>query len=111
MRVGLEHPTDPRRVIGVVELQDAALCASSTTRRTWGPGLHHVIDGRTGLPISGVTATWVIAADAVTADGCATALFSTPARLLAEHVDFVASVVLTSDGRISTWGDLPGEVF
>jgi thiamine biosynthesis lipoprotein len=110
LRVGLEHPTDPRRVIGIVELQNGALCASSTTKRTWGPGLHHVLDGRTGLPTSGITATWVVAADAITADGVATALFSTPARRLAEHVEF-SSVTLTSDGRISTWGDLPGEVY
>ena len=79
--VGLEHPTRPGRVIGTVPLRDAALCASATTRRAWGEGLHHVHDGRTGRPVSDVVATWVIAADAATADGLATALFVSEPRL------------------------------
>ena len=47
-RIGLEHPFDPRRAIGVWEVTDAALCASATNRRAWGDGLHHVLDARTG---------------------------------------------------------------
>lgn len=50
IRVGLEHPFDARRVIGVARLEGRALCASGTTRRAWGDGLHHVLDARTGLP-------------------------------------------------------------
>ena len=38
VRVGLEHPYDPAKAIGVVELQDAALCASAVNRRAWGDG-------------------------------------------------------------------------
>lgn len=37
-RIGLEHPADPRSVIGVVELRNGALCASATNRRAWGRG-------------------------------------------------------------------------
>jgi thiamine biosynthesis lipoprotein len=111
VRVGLEHPHDPSRVVGVIELHDgAALCASSITRRAWGPGLHHVLDGRTGQPISDIVATWAIAADALTADGIATALFSTTASRLAESFDFT-SVRMHADGHLETWGELPGEVF
>ncbi|MGZ3089125.1 FAD:protein FMN transferase, partial [Pseudomonas aeruginosa] len=43
VRVGLEHPYDPARAIGVVEVRGAALCASAVTRRAWGDGLHHVL--------------------------------------------------------------------
>ena len=62
-RIGLEHPFDPRRAIGVWEVTDAALCASATNRRAWGDGLHHVLDARTGQPVRTIAATWAVAAD------------------------------------------------
>ena len=74
-RIGLEHPYDPRRAIGVVEVTDAALCASAINRRVWGDGLHHVLDARTGMPVHAVAATWAIASEAMRADAIATALF------------------------------------
>lgn len=75
VRVGLEHPYDPSRVVGVIEVEDAALCASATNRRAWGDGLHHVLDARTGLPVRAIAATWAIAPSAMRADAVATALF------------------------------------
>jgi len=74
-RVGLEHPYDPARILGVVELADAALCASATNRRAWGDGLHHVLDARTGVPVRTAAATWAVAPTAMIADAAATALF------------------------------------
>jgi thiamine biosynthesis lipoprotein len=109
VRVGLEHPTLPGRVIGAVPLRDAALCASATTRRTWGEGLHHVLDGRSGRPIADVVATWVVAADAATADGLATALFlSEPAALSAFDSSWVR---MLADGRVQWSDDFAGELF
>ncbi|RIJ66989.1 FAD:protein FMN transferase [Nakamurella silvestris] len=74
-RIALEHPFAPGKAIGVANLSERALCGSATNRRTWGEGLHHVVDGRTGRPTSDVVATWVIAGTAVEADGLATGLF------------------------------------
>lgn len=107
--VGLEHPTRPGRMIGTVPLRNAALCASSTTRRTWGEGLHHVLDGRTGRPVSDVVATWVISADTATADGLATALFvSEPEALTAFAFSWVR---MLADGRVQWSNDFAGELF
>jgi thiamine biosynthesis lipoprotein len=75
VRIGLEHPYDSRRAIGVWEITDAALCASAVNRRAWGDGLHHVLDARTGEPVRAVAATWAVADDAMHADALATALF------------------------------------
>ena len=97
-RVGLEHPYDPDRVIGVWEFEDAALCASATNRRAWGDGLHHVIDGRTGEPVRTIVATWAVADDAMTADAVATALFFDGGPRFA-HDRGVAWVRMTTDGR------------
>ncbi|MCZ4066117.1 FAD:protein FMN transferase [Microbacterium sp. H37-C3] len=74
-RVALEHPYDPSRALGVWTLDAGALCASATNRRAWGDGLHHVLDARTGEPVREYAATWAVAADAMTADAVATALF------------------------------------
>ena len=107
--VGLEHPTRSDRVIGTVPLRNAALCASATSRRTWGEGLHHLLDGRTGRPVSTVVATWTIAADATTADGLATALFVTePDRLVGFEFSWAR---MLRDGRIQWSNDFPGEFF
>lgn len=98
-RIGLEHPYDPRRALGVVEVTDAALCASATNRRAWGQGLHHVLDARTGEPVRTIAATWAIAPTAMTADAIATALFfdGGPEFARAAGAEWVR---MTTDGRV-----------
>lgn len=122
VRLGLEEPgahrsTGAGRVVGVVTLTHGALCASGTQRRTWGPGLHHLLDAVTGLPVAGPrvpVATWAVAQDAATADGLATALFLTDPADLARaglRYDFA---LLRSDGTAAVsrgFADLPGELF
>lgn len=110
IRVGLEHPLDQTKAIGVIELGSGAICASATNRRAWGPGLHHVIDPITGLPTTSVLATWALAASTLEADGLATALFFTDPARLAEVFDF-QYVVVDSAGRVTYSPDLMGELF
>ena len=110
IRVGLEHPFDPRLVIGVAHLQDRALCASAVTRRTWGDGLHHVLDARTGVPARAVVATWVVADEAAIADGLATALFFTRADQLAEVFRF-SYLRMYADGRLELSQNFDCELF
>lgn len=110
LQVGLEHPFDRGLVIGVANLHDQALCASAVNRRAWGDGLHHVLDGRSGRPVQGVVATWVVADDAATADGLATALFFTGAAALAPHFTF-SSVRLFQDARAEVSEAFDGELF
>ncbi len=110
IRVGLEHPFDPRRVIGVANLRDGALCASGVTRRAWGEGLHHILDARTGLPVREVVATWVVADTAALADGLATALFFTEAHRLARTFRF-SYVRMWADGRAEISQNFDGELF
>lgn len=110
IRVALENPFDPTKAVGVVELRDQALCASATTRRAWGDGLHHIIDAITGRPVDAVVATWVIADSALVADGVATAMFlADPARLC--RVFAVEWVRLMADGRLEASAGLRGELF
>jgi thiamine biosynthesis lipoprotein len=110
MTIALEHPLDPRRAVGVARLTDGAFCASSTTRRAWGEGLHHVLDPATGLPARGVIATWVLAPTALVADGIATALFfdPDPGFLAREAAAFAR---MFDDGTVDASTDFPGELF
>jgi thiamine biosynthesis lipoprotein len=110
LRVGLEHPRDATRAIGVVEVTDGSLCASASNRRAWGDGLHHIIDATTGIPTTRVIATWAVAATGLLADGLATALFLTEPAALADHFDF-DYVRMFSDGRVDRSDHLDGELF
>ena len=110
VRVGLEHPYDATRAIGVVELKDAALCASAVNRRAWGDGLHHVLDARTGMPVRTWAATWAIAPDAMRADAVATALFFDGGPELAASWG-VEWVRMSTDGRAESSPDCPAQLF
>lgn len=111
VRVALEHPVDPSRAIGVVEVPaGSALCGSASNRRAWGDGLHHVVDARTGRPTADVVATWVVADSCMLADGLATAHFFAEPEVLRDRFDH-RFVRVHADGRVRWSPDLPGEVF
>jgi FAD:protein FMN transferase len=110
LRVALEHPYDPTQAIGVVELRDGALCASAANRRTWGDGLHHVLDGATGRPIETVVATWTMAATAMEADALATALFMVDPRVLETEFEF-SWLKVYSDGHAAYSAGFEGTLF
>lgn len=97
-RIALEHPVDQTKAIGVVVIEDNAICASASNRRAWAEW-HHIVDPRTGAPTREVLATWAIAEDTMTADGLATALFFASPQKLLSHFDF-DYVVVRSNGTV-----------
>ncbi|ROZ89333.1 FAD:protein FMN transferase [Gordonia sp. OPL2] len=110
VRIALEHPLDPTKAIGVVELSTGAICASAANRRAWADW-HHIVHPRTASPAREVLATWVIAPDTMTADGLATALFFIPASILRADFDFHAAgfhhVTIRRNGSVEHT-DIPG---
>ncbi len=110
LRVALEHPYDPSQAIGVVELRGGALCASAANRRTWGDGLHHVLDGATGRPVETVVATWTMAATAMEADALATALFMVDPKVLETEFEF-SWLKVYSDGHAAYSAGFEGTLF
>ncbi|MFC4224981.1 FAD:protein FMN transferase [Lysinibacter cavernae] len=110
IRVGLEHPFQPGKAVGIAELADSSLCASATNRRAWGQGLHHLLDARTGRPVEQIVAAWVICAQPGVADLLATALFTTEPAVVAEAFE-CEYVRMRSDGYIERSAGWPGEVF
>jgi FAD:protein FMN transferase len=109
-RIGLEHPYAPERVIGVLEIRDQALCASAINRRAWGEGLHHVLDARTGAPVTAFAATWAVAPTAMHADALATALFFDGGPELAAAWG-ASWVRMRTDGRVEWSPESTAELF
>jgi thiamine biosynthesis lipoprotein len=108
--VALEHPYDPTRAIGTVQLGAGALCASAANRRAWGDGFHHVLDGTTGAPVRSVVASWAMAGSAMVADALATALFFVDGPRLELEFDF-AWLTAYSDGHAEYSADFEGVLF
>ncbi len=110
VEVALEHPYDPSRAIGVVSLGAGALCASAANRRAWGDGLHHVLDGTTGVPVRTVVASWAMAGTAMVADALATALFFVDGPRLRGEFEF-SWLTVYSDGHAEYSADFEGALF
>ncbi len=95
--IGVADPHDPSVELLQLGLQDGALATSSIAGRSWGDGMHHVIDPRTSHPAR----TGVVQAT-VWADTCTDAeilskwaLLSGP-RVLRE----LPAVLVMEDGRV-----------
>jgi thiamine biosynthesis lipoprotein len=86
--IGLEHPSDPSKVIGAAIVKNASICASASNRRQWGSGMHHIFDPKTKEPTREIIASWAVADQAMIADGLATALFFAEPEKLAISFDY-----------------------
>jgi FAD:protein FMN transferase len=98
LRAGLEHPDDPAKAIGVIELRNCAFCASSGNRRTWNK-YHHIIDPHTLTSPRDIIATWVKADSAAVADAAATAVFLCEPDTLTAGIPF-EYCLLNSEYRV-----------
>ena len=109
LKIAMEDPRDANSAIGVVEIPSGwAMAGSAVNRRTWGAGLHHIIDARTGAPATSVVASWAAAPDAGMADGLATAAFFVDVETLGRFEGWT----LALDQKF--WADaynFPGELF
>lgn len=109
-KVGLEHPLDPMKIIGAIDVTNESICASAVNRRQWGNGLHHVFDPDEMAPTNEIIATWVIADSAMVADGIATALFFTDPANIREHFAY-EFVRMHADGSVEFSARFEGELF
>lgn len=98
--IGLEHPFDPSKIIGTVNVQNKSICGSASNKRAWGNGLHHIVDPNTSRPTDDIIATWAIADTAMQADGLATALFFISPDTLQQYTSF-DYIVVHKNGQIA----------
>jgi thiamine biosynthesis lipoprotein ApbE len=95
--IGVEDPDDPNGEVLRLNLKRGALATSSVLFRSWGPGLHHLIDPRTARPAdTGIVQATVWAATCVAAE-----VGSKWALLAGEMVlEKVAAVLVRRDGAV-----------
>ena len=112
VEVAIEDPWAATEEVARVRLVSGALASSSTTRRAWGPGLHHVIDPRTGAPSDALAlqatvwaptcaeaetlATWAILTGPA-------ALDTIPGAIATSDGDLVDELLDGGGGRVTTW--------
>ena len=103
LEVAIEDPEDAGLEVIRLRLSDGALATSSVTVRSWGLGLHQVIDPRTSLPAQ----TGVFQAT-VWAPTCADAEVWSKAALLSgpEILDRVPATLVMAAGEVVT--SIPG---
>lgn len=97
LEVAVEDPADPEGEVARVRLAAGGLATSSIAKRTWAPGLHHVIDPRTGRPAATtLTQATVWAEDAATAE-----VRATDALLLGRGaVERYPAILVAGDGDV-----------
>jgi thiamine biosynthesis lipoprotein len=117
IKVGLEHPDDFKKVIGVVEISNESLCGSAGNRRKWEGKLegknysfHHILNPHTLSSPTHILSVWVVAESTILADAMTTALFFTPPDVLLKEFKF-EYVILYSDYNIIKSSGLKLELF
>lgn len=96
-RVGIQHPWERDRLAAVLAACDVAVATSGRYERG-----DHVLDPRTGRPVTGLASATVVGADLALADAYATALMVMGRRGL-EWItsrDGYEAMVVTDDGRV-----------
>lgn len=96
VEVVVEDPADRSAAIAHLSVTGGAVATSSTTRRAWGGGRHHLIDPRTGGPSD----TGVVQAT-VWAPTCALAEIAAKRTLLGGALGADPAVVVRDDGNVS----------
>jgi thiamine biosynthesis lipoprotein len=104
-RIGIQHPRGTG-IIGVVELQDAAITTSGDYERMFvqdGVRYHHLFDPQTGRPARGCQSVTILTALAEAADVYSTAVFVMgPERGLAfiERHPELEGMIIQADGEM-----------
>lgn len=77
-KVGVQHPRDSNEILGYLELKNEATATSGDYERFFeiqGKRYSHIIDPRTGKPVSGVMATTIVAPKGTEVDALSTSVF------------------------------------
>lgn len=109
IRVGMENPDNLQQIIGVIEIQNQSVCASSGNRRKWSK-YHHIINPLTLTSPRRVKAVWTVADIALIADAAATSLFLVEPDALLTDYNFDYTI-LYNDNSYAKSKNFPGELF
>jgi len=110
-RISLQNPSNPNdssKNLAIVNLDDKAMGVSGdyqTFVEIDGKRYHHILDVKTGYPVSDKKMVVVICEDAFTADMLSTAFFSMPIKEILKYVEDKKNVdvfIVDADSKITT---------
>ncbi len=111
--IGIRHPRKDQTFMTVLELKNMSVSTSGDYERFYrsrGKRRTHIIDPRTGRPVSHTQSVTVLAPDGRTSDALSTALFVLGAEkgtALVDSLEGVESLIVTSSGKIVFSADWP----
>lgn len=63
--IEIVDPFDPKKSSCCLEVKNMSVATSGINKRSWGNGLHHIIDPRTGIPVNSDVVQATVVADSV----------------------------------------------
>lgn len=110
--VGVQHPRKNDRVLTLIEIRDMAVSTSGDYERYFeirGRRFSHIVDPRTGLPVSSVPSVTVVAGNATDADALSTGISVLGKRegiRILSDLDGVGAMIVTEEkGGLSIYKD------
>jgi thiamine biosynthesis lipoprotein len=101
--VSISDPEESKRVLAKILLRDESLSGSGLQKG------HHIIDPRSGKPVTGKRATWALAGDAATADALSTAFMVMSREEISEYCRLhrgTGGVVLPEPAEVGKAADI-----
>ncbi|MBI5789414.1 MAG: FAD:protein FMN transferase [Candidatus Schekmanbacteria bacterium] len=112
-KIGIQHPRQPKDLIGTIPLKDQAVSTSGDYERYFiqnGIRYHHIFDPQSGQPARGLISVTVISDTAETADILSTAVFVLGLKRgmnLVNSRPHTDALLITPDGKIITTPGFP----
>jgi thiamine biosynthesis lipoprotein ApbE len=103
--IGIRHPRQKENLLGFIKLQEEAIATSGDYENFFihdGKKYSHIINPRTGYPVSGIASVTIIAQTAMEADALSTTVFALGAERglqLIESIDGVEGVIVKVDEK------------
>lgn len=109
-RVAVTDPRDPEEYLGIIPAKDMAVVGSGDYQRFFtdnGVRYHHIIDPKTGYPVTGIRGTAVFLPSSTDADGLSTSLFilgPEAGALLLSKFEGAGAIYVMEDGNMVLQG-------
>jgi thiamine biosynthesis lipoprotein len=107
--IGIAHPRDEGNIIGRIRVRDKAVVTSGSYQNYFeigGKRYCHIIDPRTGYPVTGMASVTIIADDVMIADALATAVFVSGREKglsLIEELPDIEGIIITDGEKMEVY--------
>jgi thiamine biosynthesis lipoprotein len=104
--VGIKHPRNPEKLAMALPLSKVAVSTSGDYERYFfsgGKRYHHILDPKSGQPVSGVVSATVLADQSVVADGLSTAVFVLGVKqglALINRLEGIDAILIDQRGKV-----------